>query len=265
MKHFIFASTLVTIGSIGISSFASAQFDPKPLPVVTDKQIIKVAVPAKFSPANEVLLSPANQVLLSAVTTAVSQDTVKHISDPALLITSKGQEPISKIIEIEKSLPATELETIYGQFSPTITRPSFILDLNPIVPAPITNSGSPAELSGGGNIQNPGPSYYQQPVQVTTYTQPYVQPYVQKSTSSLSTKKTVSVKSSVLSDHQSDIGSIDTQIPVSSSYGASTYAVNANINLFELILIILGVVIVLIAAGEYQNRKKIPVQQIAHG
>lgn len=257
MKHFIFASTLVTIGSIGISSFASAQFDPRPLGVVTDKQITMVAVPAQFS--------PANPVPLSSVTTTLAQDIAKKIDESTLSISATGQEPLSKITGIEKSLSVSDPSMVYAQFSPVVNRPSLTVDLSGIAPAPVVNSGSPADLSGGGSIQNYGSYYYQQPAQVTTYTQPYVQPYVQKSTSSLSTKKTVSVKSSVLSDHQSDIGSIDTQIPVSSSYGASTYAVNANINLFELILIILGVVIVLIAAGEYQNRKKIPVQQIAHG
>jgi hypothetical protein len=235
MKHFTFAFVMIVAGTVSIHATALAQFDPKSVH----------------------LLGEHHLTTLTAIDGTLTPEPIT----PVVVYTNL--EPISKMATMSGNLSVSEDQSVVMNFVPMLPHPTLTLDLGGN-PSPIADSGSPADLSGSngpvgtGSGNNNSSYYYQQPAPVVRPVVSNVSPiytYVPSDTTPV--KKVPTKKVSLSSDHESDIISTPSDnYENRSSYGASTYSLGTSINLVGMLLIILGVITLVVIAGEYQHRKQ---------
>jgi len=252
MKHFTLAIMMIVAGTIAMHATASAQFDPRNVNLLNSHHVTTLtAFDGTLTP--EPVAVPVAKDSLTAI-----QEEISSSQPSTPVVTYAGLEPISKMAAMSENLSAPEEQPVVFNFVPMLPHPTLTLDLGGN-PGPAADSGSPADLSGsngpvGNGSGSNNSSYYQQPAPVVSNVSP-VYTYVPSDTAPV--KKVATKKVAVSSDHESDIVSTPSdRYENGSSYGASTYSVGTSINLVGILLIILGVITLVVIAGEYQHRKQ---------
>lgn len=247
MKNFTLTFLMLALGIIGIHTSASAQLSPLTHNV---SGLRDLSHEITIDTTSEAPVPIQDKTIISSLT----------VDDLAVAKLNRADlSPVAKtglVNNLNTSNDFSILSTIVPM------KPQPILTLIPDGTS-TSDTGSPADLSGSnGSVSNGSgsnnPSYYQQPAPVAHPIVSNVSPiytYVPSDTAPV--KKVSTKKVAVSSDHESDIVSTPSdRYENRSSYGASTYSVGTSINLVGILLIILGIVTLVVVAGEYQHRKQ---------